>query len=212
MTIHKVTIALSKGRILQQTIPLLKKSGIEATTDIFDSRKLIFETNHDNIELLLLRATDVPVYIREGVADIGIVGKDLLLENGGIGIGEYTDLKIAQCALYLAAKKNREMNPALKIRVATKYINIASNWFAEQGQPVELIKLYGSMEIAPLIGLADFIVDLVESGKTLKANQLQPITKICDISARLAFNPTSMKTKNATITPLLKHITSYIDD
>jgi ATP phosphoribosyltransferase len=191
-----LTIALSKGRILKDTLPLLAQMGVEILDDLKTTRKLILDTNHPHIKAVVVRATDAPTYVEYGAADIGIAGKDVLMEHGGKGIYELLDLKIAQCKLMTAGMKDTEYSGRARLRVATKYVNSARQYFAQQGQMVDIIKLYGSMELAPLVGLADMIVDLVDTGNTLKANGLVPLEHIADISSRLIVNQASMKTKS----------------
>lgn len=193
-----ITIALTKGRILKETLPLLAKAGIEPKEDIGSSRKLLFDTTADDVRLVILRGSDVPTYVQFGAADIGIVGKDTLLEHGGQGLYEPLDLGIARCQLMTAGLVGVEL-PAGRIRVATKYTEIARRFYAEQGRQVDLIKLYGAMELAPLMELADEIVDIVDTGNTLKANGLEPREAIADISSRLIVNQASMKTKHRAI-------------
>ena len=190
-----LTIALSKGRILKEILPLLSKVGIDAAEDPSVSRKLILPTNVDDVQLLIVRATDVPTFVQFGSADIGIVGKDTLIEHGGDGLAELLDLQIAACRLSVAAPIGYEPKPTAKLRVATKYTRSAEMYYANLGQQIDLVKLYGSMEIAPLTGLADVIVDLVDTGSTLKANNLIEGEKICDISSRLIANAASLRTK-----------------
>jgi ATP phosphoribosyltransferase len=197
-----ITIALSKGRIFKETLPLLAHAGIEALDDPETSRKLILDTNHDNIKLVIIRATDVPTYVQWGAADIGVAGKDVLIEHGGEGIYEPLDLNIARCRMMVAGKPDSSLEGD-RLRIATKYVNSARQHFASKGQQVEIIKLYGSMELAPIVGLSDLIVDLVESGNTLKANGLVPLEHISDISSRLVVNRASWKTKHDTIKALL---------
>jgi len=197
-----LTIALSKGRIFNQTLPLLAHAGIEPVDDPETSRKLILDTNHPLVKFVIIRATDVPTYVQWGAADIGVAGKDVLMEHGGAGLYEPLDLQIARCRLMVAGfpeapPRNR------RLRIATKYVNCAKRHFAAKGEQVEVIKLYGSMELAPLVGLADLIVDLVESGNTLKANGLVPLEHIADISSRLVVNKAAWKMKHATVTELL---------
>ncbi|MGH1426714.1 MAG: ATP phosphoribosyltransferase [Arenicella sp.] len=194
-----LTIALSKGRILKEILPLLEKVGIQAAEDPFESRKLILPTNQDDVQLLIVRATDVPTFVQFGSADIGIVGKDTLIEHGGDGLAELLDLGIAACRLAVAAPAGFEYQPSARLRVATKYTRSAENYYAGLGQQIDLVKLYGSMEIAPLTGLADVIVDLVDTGSTLKANNLVEGDKVCDISSRLIANSASLRTKYAQI-------------
>lgn len=197
-----ITIALSKGRIFKETLPLLAHAGIEAVDDPESSRKLILDTNHPSVKLLIIRATDVPTYVQWGAADIGVAGKDVLIEHGGEGLYEPLDLRIARCRLVVAGKKEANLT-ANHLRVATKYVNAARSHFAGKGQQVNIIKLYGSMELAPLVGLADLIVDLVESGNTLKANGLVPLEHIMDISSRLVVNKAAWKMKHAVVVHLL---------
>ena len=195
-----LTIALSKGRIFKETLPLLQAAGIEPTEDPESSRKLILDTNQPGVKLLVLRATDVPTHVQYGAADVGVAGKDVLLEHGGEGVYEPLDLRIARCKLMVAGRKGESLPPAgERVRVATKYVNTARRYFSEQGRQVELIKLYGSMELAPLVGLADYIVDVVDTGNTLRANGLEPIEHMVDISSRLIINKASLKTKHARI-------------
>ena len=197
-----ITIALSKGRIFKETLPLLAHAGIEAVDDPETSRKLILDTNHELIKLVIIRATDVPTYVQWGAADIGVAGKDVLIEHGGEGIYEPLDLKIANCRMMVAGNPESSLEGD-RLRIATKYVNSARQHFASKGQQVEIIKLYGSMELAPIVGLSDLIVDLVESGNTLKANGLVPLEHISDISSRLIVNRASWKTKHATIKSLM---------
>lgn len=189
-----ITIAIAKGRLLKDTLPLLAQIGIQPTDDIDHTRKLIIETNQPNVKLLLIRATDVPTYVQWGAADFGITGKDTLIEHGGANLYEPLDLQIARCQLWVAGYPNTKLqvNP---LRVASKYVKASQAYFQARGQQITLIKLYGSMELAPMVGLADVIVDLVESGNTLKANGLVPLEPICDISARLVVNKASWKMK-----------------
>lgn len=205
----KLTIALSKGRIYKETLPLLKAAGIEPVDDPETSRKLILDTNHDNVKLVIIRATDVPTYVQYGAADVGVAGKDVLMEHGGEGLYEPVDLKIAQCKLMVAGIKGQPA-PAGRLRIATKFINCARHYYAKQGKQVEIIKLYGSMELAPIVKLADYIVDLVDTGNTLKANGLEPLEHICDISSRLIINKASMKMKHKSIQTLIDSIAAAV--
>jgi len=205
-----ITIALSKGRIFEQTLPLLAHAGIEAVDDPETSRKLILETNHPLVKLLIIRATDVPTYVQWGAADIGVAGKDVLIEHGGGGLYEPLDLQIARCRLMVAGAKGANLL-GNQLRIATKYVNATRNHFAGKGQQVEVIKLYGSMELAPLVGLSDLIVDLVESGNTLKANGLVPLEHIMDISSRLVVNKASWKMKHATVIHLLDALREAVE-
>ena len=191
-----LTIALSKGRILKQTIPLLKAVGIELLDDPFESRKLIFATNQKNVQAVVIRSTDVPTYVQFGAADLGIVGKDGLMEHGGEGLCELLDLKISRCRLMTARPNNSpELLAKKRIRVATKYPKLAREYYQSKGVQAEIIKLYGAMELAPLVGLADEIVDLVETGSTLKANNLSPHELVAEVSCRLIANAASMRTQ-----------------
>ena len=194
-----ITLALSKGRIFDETLPLLKTAGIEVSEDPEKSRKLIIGTSRPDVRLVLVRATDVPTYVQHGGADLGVVGKDTLLEHEGGGLYQPLDLKIAQCRMSVAARADFDYAAAVKqgsrIRVATKFTKIARDHFADKGVHVDLIKLYGSMELAPLTGLADAIVDLVSSGSTLRANNLVEVEEIMPISARLIVNQAALKLK-----------------
>jgi ATP phosphoribosyltransferase len=193
-----LTIALSKGRILEQTLPLLKKAGLEIADEELNSRKLILDTNLEDVKVIIIRATDVPVFVQHGAADMGIAGKDVLLEHGANGLFEMLDLGIAKCKLMVAAK-SEDYQQEGGLKVATKYVNSAKQYFEKQGQPCEIIKLYGAMELAPVVGLSHCIVDLVDTGNTLKANGLIPLDHIIDISSRLVVNSASFKTKNTAI-------------
>ena len=197
-----ITIALSKGRIFKDSIPLLAQAGIEPLDDPETSRKLILDTNHELVKFVIIRATDVPTYVQWGAADIGVAGKDVLIEHGGEGIYEPLDLNIAKCRMMVAGKPGSSLEGD-RLRIATKYVNSARQHFAAKGQQVDIIKLYGSMELAPIVGLSDLIVDLVESGNTLKANGLVPLEHISNISSRLAVNRASWKTKHSTIKSLM---------
>ena len=192
---NHLTIALSKGRIYKDTLPLLAHAGIEPVDDPATSRKLILDTNREDVKLVIIRASDVPTFVEYGAADLGVTGKDVLMEHGGEGLYEPLDLNIARCKMMVAGHKGREL-PSRRLRIATKYVNITKDYYARQGRQVEIIKLYGSMELAPLVGLADQIVDLVETGNTLKANGLEPLEHIMDISSRLVVNKASMKMKH----------------
>jgi len=191
-----ITIAVSKGRIFKDTLPLLARAGIELRDDPDTSRKLILDTNQEQVKIVLIRATDVPTYVQYGAADLGVTGKDVLMEHGGAGLYEPLDLGIARCKLMVAGKPGATTG-AGRLRIATKYVEATRRYFAAQGKQVEIIKLYGSMELAPLVGLADLIVDVVDTGNTLKANGLVPLTHIADISSRLIVNKASMKMKHA---------------
>lgn len=197
-----LTLALSKGRILKETLPLLKNAGIELLEDPEKSRKLIFPTSHNDVRVLILRASDVPTYVEHGVADFGVSGKDVLLEHGSDNLYELLDLKIAKCRVMTAGIVGKPL-PNRRLRIATKYVNITRNYFATRGEQVDIIKLYGSMELAPLVGLGDLIVDVVDTGNTLRANGLEPLDEICQVSSRLIVNPVSYKRKFALLEPIL---------
>ena len=205
-----LTIALSKGRIYKETVPLLAHAGIEPLDDPETSRKLILDTNRPEVKIVILRASDVPTYVQYGAADVGVAGKDVLMEHGGDGLYEPIDLKIAQCKLMVAGNKEALASAGRK-RIATKFVNCARRYYAAKGEQVELIKLYGSMELAPLVGLADGIVDLVDTGNTLRANGLEPLEHIADISSRLIVNKAAMKLKNAAIKSFLQHMEEAVE-
>lgn len=194
----QITIALTKGRILKETLPLLAHAGIEPVENISESRKLLFDTNRDDVRLLILRGSDVPTYVQFGAADIGVAGKDTLLEHGAEGLYEPLDLGIARCQLMTAGVVGVPPKEG-RIRIATKYVNIAREFYAEQGRQVDIIKLYGAMELAPIMALADEIVDIVDTGNTLKANGLEARDRIADVSSRLIVNKAAMKTKHKAI-------------
>jgi len=200
-----LTIALSKGRIFEQTLPLLSAAGIRCADDPETSRKLILDTDDPSVKLVIIRASDVPTYVQYGAADIGVAGKDVLLEHGGDGLYEPLDLRIARCRMMVAGRPGASLDAGRRgrLRIATKYVRCAERHFAAKGQQVEVIKLYGSMELAPLVGLSDLIVDLVESGNTLKANGLTPLEHICDISSRLIVNKASWKMKHGRVIELV---------
>ena len=204
-----LTIALSKGRILDDTLPLLAEAGIHPAEDIHKSRKLIFDTNHDHIKLVVIRATDVPTYVEYGAADLGISGKDVLMEYNSPNLCEPLDLNIATCRLMTAALKDREL-PAGRLKVATKFTGVAKRYFAEQGRQVDIIKLYGGMELAPIMGLADLIVDIVDTGNTLKANGLEPRDLISHVSSRLVASRASMKVKYDQIQPIIDSMAAAV--
>jgi ATP phosphoribosyltransferase len=203
----QITIALTKGRILKETLPLLNQIGLEPLDDVFTSRKLLFPTNKDNIRLLILRGSDVPTYVQFGKADIGIAGKDGLLEHRGDGYYEPVDLGIAKCKLMTAAPVGYQPGNG-RLRVATKYTQVAREFYAQQGRQIDLIKLYGAMELAPIMDLADEIVDIVDTGNTLKANGLEAREMIAEISSRVIVNKAAMKTKY----PEIKQILSAIEE
>ena len=202
-----ITIALSKGRIFEETLPLLKAAGITPLEDPGSSRKLILATSRSDVRLIIVRASDVPTYLQYGAADIGIAGKDVLNEHGGAGLYQPVDLNIARCRMMVAVRDDFDYEFAVRqgarLRVATKYVQAAREHFAAKGVHVDLIKLYGSMELAPLVGLSDAIVDLVSSGNTLKANHLRAVETIAEISARLVVNQAALKLKRAVIQPML---------
>lgn len=205
----QLVLALSKGRILKETLPLLASIGIAPLDDLSVSRKLILDTTKPDIKLVVVRASDVPTYVEYGAADLGVAGKDVLLEYEGTGFYEPLDLQIARCRLMIAGPVAPTTMPT-KLRVATKYAGITRRWYAERGVQVEVIKLYGAMELAPLVGLADRIVDLVDTGNTLRANGLAPLEHLCDISARLIVNKAAMKTKHARVTALIAALSAAV--
>ncbi|AHE99298.1 ATP phosphoribosyltransferase [Thioalkalivibrio paradoxus] len=198
-----LTIALSKGRILDETLPLLERAGVVPLEDPAKTRKLILETTRADVNIVVVRATDVPTYVQHGAAALGVAGKDVLMEHGAAGLYEPLDLGIARCRLMLAGRPEHRPGEE-RLRIATKFVNIAQRYFAAQGRQVEIIKLYGSMELAPLVGLADYIVDLVDTGNTLKANGLAPLELIADISSRLVVNKAAMKMQHARIQQLIE--------
>jgi ATP phosphoribosyltransferase len=197
-----LTIAVSKGRIYEEALPLLAEAGIVPTDDPNTCRKLILQTTRDDVQLVIIRATDVPTFVEYGAADLGIAGKDVLIEHGADSLYEPLDLGIACCRLMTATRKNAPPITG-RVRVATKFVKITERYFANLGIQAEIIKLYGSMELAPLVGLADCIVDLVDTGNTLKANDMEPRDLIMNISSRLVVNKAAMKMKNAAIVDLL---------
>lgn len=202
-----VTMALSKGRILEDTLPFLENMGIELIDDPEKSRKLIIETSDPRLRIIIVRASDVPTYVQRGAADIGVAGKDVLVEHDGDGLFEPLDLKIAQCKLMVAVREGVDYDSIIRaggrLRVATKYVKAARAHFARKGVHVDLIKLYGSMELAPLVGLADAIVDLVSSGKTLEANNLRAVEEIQQISSRLIVGAAALKLKHELVQPII---------
>ena len=203
-----ITLALSKGRIFDETLPLLKAAGIEVLEDPETSRKLILPTNQAGVRVVLVRATDVPTYVEYGGADLGVTGKDTLIEHGGQGLYQPLDLQIAKCRMSVAVRADYDYATAVRsgsrLKVATKYTSIAREFFAQKGVHVDLIKLYGSMELAPLTGLVDAIVDLVSTGSTLKANHLIEVERIMEISSRLVVNQASLKLKQASIRAIIE--------
>ena len=205
----QITLALTKGRVLRETLLLLELAGIVPAEDIFSSRKLVFSTNKANMRLILLRGSDVPTYVQYGAADIGVTGKDLLLEHQGSGYYEPLDLGIAKCRLMTAVPVGVSSSQG-RLRVATKYVNIARQFYAQKGTHADLIKLYGAMELAPILDLADEIVDIVDTGITLKANGLQSRHKIADISARLIVNKATMKTKYSDVQAIVNSLSQVV--
>jgi len=205
----QITIALTKGRILKETLPLLAQAGIEPVEDIGSSRKLVFDSSLPHVRLLVLRGSDVPTYVQFGAADLGVSGKDTLLEHGGDGIYEPLDLGIARCRMMTAAVAGEPPRQG-RIRVATKYVNIARRFYAEQGRQADLIKLYGAMELAPIMSLADEIVDIVDTGNTLRANGLEPRETIADISSRLIVNKAAMKVKHKPLQEIIDNLRTAV--
>lgn len=205
---NTITLALSKGRIFDETLPLLKAAGIEVLDDPEKTRKLILSTNLPHVRVLMVRATDVPTYVALGGADIGVTGKDTLMESGSQGLYQPLDLKIAQCRMSVAVREGFDYQAAVKqgarLTVATKFVQIARDFFASKGVHVDIIKLYGSMELAPLTGLADAIVDVVSTGATLKANKLVEVEFIMDISSRLVVNQAALKLKHDLLRPIIE--------
>lgn len=203
-------IALSKGRIFDETLPLFEAAGIQPTEDPEKSRKLIIPSNEADVEFLIVRASDVPTYVQHAGADLGVVGKDVLMEHGGEGVVEPIDLNIARCKLMVAGFPGTDLNSRTRFRVATKFTECARRHFAGRGRQVEIIKLYGSMELAPLVGLSDLIVDVVDTGTTLRANGLEPLEHISDISSRLIVNRASMKVRHSRIHEILDRIAGAV--
>lgn len=206
---QSITIALSKGRILKETLPLFAAAGIEPLEDVYTSRKLIFDTTVPDVRFIVIRAVDVPTYVEYGVADLGVSGKDVLMEHGQQDMYELLDLNIARCKLMTAKVKDAQL-PEGRLRVATKFINVARDYFAKQGRQVDLIKLYGGMELAPIMNLADVIVDIVDTGNTLKANGLETDEFIADVSSRLISSRLALKMKDHKIKPILESLTQSI--
>ena len=205
---HVITIALSKGRIFDETMPLLAAAGISPQDDPEKSRKLIINTNRPDVRLVIVRASDVPTYVQYGAGDLGVAGKDVLLEHAGGGLYQPLDLAIGKCRMMVAVRKDFDYAAAVqrgaRLNVATKYVQVAREHFAAKGMHVNLIKLYGSMELAPMTGLADAIVDLVSTGNTLKANQLVAVEEIMPISSRLIVNRAALKLKRESIQPMIE--------
>ncbi len=203
-----ISIALSKGRILEETMPLLARVGLRPKEDPENSRKLIIPTERRGVRLVVVRASDVPTYVGHGAAELGIAGGDVLAEHGGAGLYQPVDLGIARCRMVVATRRGYDYRAAVqqgaRLRIATKYVQITREHFADKGVHVDLIKLYGSMELAPLLGLADAIVDLVSSGKTLRVNQLAPVEEIMPVSARLIVNQAALKTRRDELQPLIE--------
>ncbi|MBV1951366.1 MAG: ATP phosphoribosyltransferase [Cycloclasticus sp.] len=206
-----LTIAISKGRILKDTLPLLAEAGIEPAEDLFKTRKLIVPSVCGEVNLVIIRATDVPTFVEYGAADVGIAGKDVLVEHNSDNLYEPLDLNIAKCRLMTAIVTGQEL-PKGKIRVASKYVSLTEQYFSARGQQVEIIKLYGSMELAPIVGLADCIVDLVDTGNTLNANGMEPLSLIMDISSRLVVNKASMKMKHKSIKALIEKLEIAVEN
>jgi ATP phosphoribosyltransferase len=211
-----ITIALSKGRIFEETTPLLAAAGITALEDPESSRKLILPTNRDDVRLIIVRATDVPTYVQYGAADLGIAGKDVLNEHGGEGLYQPLDLKIARCKMMVAVREDFDYDGSIRrgarLKVVTKYVKTAREHFADKGMHVDLIKLYGSMELGPLVGLADAIVDLVSTGGTLRANNLKAVEETTDISSRLIVNQASLKLKRGALQPIMDSFAKAVAD
>jgi ATP phosphoribosyltransferase len=205
-----LTLALTKGRILNETLPLLAAAGIEPLEDISSSRKLVFATSMTGVRLTVIRGTDVPTYVRQGAADVGVVGKDILLEHGAEGLYEPLDLGIARCKLMTAAPVGWKAG-SRRIRVATKFTNVARRFFAEQGVHADVIKLYGAMELAPIMDLADVIVDIVDTGNTLRANGMEPRDLIADVSSRLVVNKAALRFKHQKIQEVIDAISTALD-
>lgn len=206
---HQLTIALTKGRILKETLPLLAAAGIAPLDDVASSRKLVFETTHAGVRLVIIRGTDVPTYVRHGAADMGVVGKDILLEHGAEGLYEPLDLGIARCRLMTAGPVGWRSTGA-RIRVATKFVNITRRYFARQGVHADVIKLYGAMELAPIMNLADLIVDIVDTGNTLRANGMEPLEEIAAISSRLVVNKAAMRSRCALMQGVISDLAAAV--
>lgn len=205
-----LTVALAKGRILKEALPLLEAAGIRPLEDVATTRKLILDTTRDEVKLVVIRSADVPTYVQFGAADIGVVGKDVIMEFDGNGYYEMLDLGIARCRMAVAAPADKAGEKSKRLRIATKYVKIAREFYASRGIQTEMIKLYGSMELAPIAGLADRIVDLVDTGNTLKANGLVEVEKIAEISSRLIVNKAATRMKHDLIMPLVEIIKSQV--
>ena len=215
MTDQTITLALSKGRIFEETMPLLKAAGIEVSEDPEKSRKLILPTSDPNLRVVIVRASDVPTYVQYGAADFGVAGKDVLLEHGGEGLYQPIDLQIAKCKMMVAVREDFDylgsIRSGARLKVVTKYVKTAREHFAAKGMHVDLIKLYGSMELGPLVGLADAIVDLVSTGSTLRANNLKAVEEISEISSRLVVNQASFKLNRTKLQPIMDAFTKAIN-
>lgn len=207
----RLTLALTKGRILKETLPLLARAGIEPLEDVHSSRKLVFPTTREDLQLIIIRGSDVPTYVRHGVAQLGVVGKDILLEHGAEGLYEPLDLGIARCRLMTAGPVGWRGGSA-RVRVATKFVNIARRHFAARGVHAEVIKLYGAMELAPMMNLADLIVDIVDTGNTLRANGMEPLEEIASISSRLVVNKAAMRSSHPRIQPLVDELAELVGE
>lgn len=207
----KLTIALTKGRILKETLPLLARAGIVPAEDPGASRKLVIDTNRADTRLVILRGTDVPTYVRHGAAQIGVVGKDILMEHGAGGLYEPLDLEIARCRLMTAGKVGWTHDGG-RIRVATKFVNIAREHFARRGVQVDIIKLYGALELAPIMQLADLIVDIVDTGNTLRANGMEPLEEIAAVSSRLVVNKAAMRSRHAGIKGIIDDLAAAVGE
>lgn len=204
-----LTLALTKGRILRETLPLLAAAGIEPLESIEQSRRLVFPTSREGLQLLVIRGTDVPTYVRHGAADLGVVGKDVLLEQGAEGLYEPLDLGIARCRLMTAAPVGWQPRGS-RVRVASKFVNVARAHFARRGLQADVIKLYGAMELAPMMNLAELIVDIVDTGNTLRANGMEPLDKIADISSRLIVNKAALRAAHAPIVALVDELRAVV--
>ncbi|MEM8562277.1 MAG: ATP phosphoribosyltransferase [Pseudomonadota bacterium] len=207
---EQLTLALTKGRILKETLPLLASIGISPLDDIDSSRKLVFDSSRPGVRLMIIRGSDVPTYVRHGAADVGVVGKDILLEHGAEGLYEPLDLGIARCRLMTAGPSGWQ-GDGTRIRVATKFVNIARRHFARRGVHADVIKLYGAMELAPMMNLADLIVDIVDTGNTLRANGMEPMEEIASISSRLVVNKAAMRSRCVSIQRLIDDLAAVVE-